>query len=77
MKQIRLQATDPVPGLDIDLVGAYGYEKDPNGADLLCGHCGEVMFAAHPLSGENSVHIEGIKCPSCGGQNTLNTASLK
>ncbi|WP_155269212.1 hypothetical protein [Brucella anthropi] len=77
MKQIRLTATEPMPEISIDLSGSYHYEKDADGADLLCGHCGEVMFAAHPLSGEDSIHIEGVKCQSCGGTNTLDTASLK
>lgn len=78
MKPIRLQATDPVPGMDIDLSDAYGYDRDENGADLLCGHCDSVMFEAHPLyKGGDSIHIEGVKCKSCGGQNTLDTSALK
>lgn len=78
MKQIRLPATEPEIGINIDLAGVYNYEKDDAGADLLCGHCDAVIFAAHPLyTGGNSVHIEGFKCSSCGWHNTLSTSTLK
>ncbi|MBN7763653.1 hypothetical protein JYP52_21160 [Nitratireductor aquibiodomus] len=77
MKQIRLKATPPVPGLSIDLGGVYKYDRDPNGADLLCGHCDAVMFPAHPTNIKgDTMHIEGVECKSCGGHNTLATASL-
>lgn len=77
MKQIRLEATDPIHEINIDLSGVYGYEKDPNGVDLLCGHCDAVMFEAHPIGSSGRMVMQGVKCQSCGGQNTFDTNTFK
>ncbi|MBA8821416.1 hypothetical protein FHW00_003771 [Ochrobactrum sp. P6BSIII] len=78
MKQIRLQATDSIPEMGMDLVGGYGYEKDQNGADLLCGHCDAVIFPAHSLDDKGMrLQMQGVTCPSCGGSNTFDTQALK
>lgn len=74
MKTIRLTATEPAPGMNIDLVGAFDYDRDPDGAALLCGHCGALLFDGYPVNSTIRVHVEGIRCPECGGQNTLDSA---
>lgn len=79
MKIIKLPATPPSGVINID-ASIIGYQKDPNGADLVCGNskCSHVIFAEYPLyKGGDSMHIEGIQCPSCGWDNTLSTSTLK
>lgn len=77
MKKIRLEATAPIIEISIS-ADAYGYEKDQNGADLLCGHCDAVMFEAYPIKKNGLIiNMQGITCSSCGGTNTLDTAKFE
>lgn len=42
---------------------------DPDGEDLLCGHCHNVIY--EKIVNQGMVHIRGLKCPHCGGRNIL------
>lgn len=81
MKTIKLPATPPSGVIRIDAsVFTSGFTHDPDGADLICGNndCSHVIFAGYPLyKGGDSMHIEGIQCPSCGWDNTLSTSTIK
>lgn len=47
---------------------AIVYDRDPEGIDLLCAHCGKLLFAAFPKRGDQKI-LKGAICSNCGGKN--------
>ncbi len=81
MKQQRLPAHPHTGEMIVDASMLYsGYTQVDDGVDLVCGNpdCNHVIFPKYPryVKGD-TMRLEGIQCPSCGWDNTLDTGDIK
>ncbi len=80
MKQIKLPAQPHKGEIKIDATFFAGYNQTDEGIDLICGNpdCTHIMYPKYPPhAGGDTMHVEGIQCPSCGWDNTLSTGTIK